>query len=406
MGVIIETPLSQAFREFIQSGKASGLLLILCTIASLVLANSPLGDGYVHFWHLNVAGLSLAHWINDGLMAIFFLLIGLELERELYDGELSDLRNALLPTIAALGGVVAPALIHYALNGGTPSQPGMGIPMATDIAFALAVLALLGRSVPASLKVFLVALAVIDDLAAIVVIAIFYTADLALPYLAAAFGLLLILALMNWRFGVRALTPYLCIGVLVWGCMLKSGVHATIAGVLLAFVIPYARGGRGDVGPSQRLEHTLHKPVGFGVLPLFALANTAIVLGADWAERLTSTNSLGIALGLLIGKPLGIVLLTYLSVASGICRLPLDLSWRHIAGAGMLGGIGFTMSIFISNLAFPQAPALIDASKVAILIASVASGLLGFIWLKAFGRPTDVDTNPDTVDLSAGPSHR
>lgn len=398
---IVEKKLSNTFRRFFQSEKAGGVLLLVCTIISLILANSPVGDQYLHFWHLKVAGLSVEHWINDALMAIFFLLIGLELERELYNGELSSLRNALLPIVAAAGGIAVPALIHFGFNGGTPTQAGIGIPMATDIAFALGVLALLGSRVPASLKVFLTALAVMDDLGAIVVIALFYTAELSFVYLLGALAVFGALLFMNRVLRVMSLIPYLLGGVLMWFLMLKSGVHATIAGVLLAFAIPFSPKQDDKASPSHRLEHVLHRPVAFVILPIFALANTGIVIGRDWAQELASSNSLGILTGLVIGKPLGITMLSLLAVAIGICKLPLDLRWRHVFGAGLLGGIGFTMSIFITNLAFTDEAEAINASKMAILLASLTAGVLGFVWLKLFGKPVASDVDMDTMDFES-----
>ena len=379
-------PLSSSFQRFFDSEKASGLVLIACTVVSLLLANSSHAAEYLAFWQVHVAGLSLAHWINDALMAIFFLLIGLELERELYSGELSSLQNALLPLVAALGGIVTPALIHYTLNAGTPGQPGIGIPMATDIAFALGALALLGARVPASLKVFVVAFAVIDDLCAIVIIAVFYSSGLSFAYLTAALAIWLLLVVMNRWLRWMALLPYLLGGALMWFLLLKSGVHATLAGVMLAFAIPYSATDADQASPSHRLEEFLHKPVAFVILPLFALANTAIAVGGQWMQELASSNSLGIMLGLLLGKPIGVSLICYLAVAVGLCRLPADLNWRHIVGAGLLGGIGFTMSIFISNLAFAGAAPVIDASKIAVLLASTLAGVLGFFWLQRVAR--------------------
>lgn len=396
---VIQRALSRSFTRFFQSKKAGGIVLIACTLLSLLLANSPLGADYLHVWHMNVFGMSVEHWVNDGLMAIFFLLIGLELERELYNGELSDIRNAMLPIVAAAGGIAVPALIHFLLNGGTPTQAGIGIPMATDIAFALGVLALLGSRVPASLKIFLTALAVMDDLGAIIVIAVFYTTELAGLYLLGALAVFVLLVFMNRRLRVMALAPYLVGGALMWFLMLKSGVHATIAGVLLAFAIPYSAREDDEESPSHRLEHVLHTPVAFLILPIFALANTGIVIGAGWTQELLSSNSLGIMGGLVLGKPIGIVLASLGAVALGLCRLPLDLNWKHVLGAGLLGGIGFTMSIFITNLAFVGSPELVNASKMAILLASVVAGTLGFIWLKLFGAPTAVDVDPDTMDL-------
>jgi NhaA family Na+:H+ antiporter len=397
----IQRALSQTFTRFFDSEKAGGIVLIGCTVMSLWLANSPFGQAYLHFWHVQVAGLSVELWVNDALMAIFFLLIGLELERELYSGELSNFRNALLPILAAAGGIAVPALIHFMLNQGLPSQPGMGIPMATDIAFALGVLALLGKRVPASLKVFLTALAVMDDLGAIMVIALFYTSGLSLAYLGAALGVFAILLLMNKRLRIVALTPYLVGGVLMWFLMLKSGVHATIAGVLLAFAIPYSHTEDDAASPSHRLEHVLHFPVAFVILPIFALANTGIVIGTGWMEELASSNSLGIMAGLVLGKPIGITLTCLAAVLLGVCRLPLDLNWRHVSGAGILGGIGFTMSIFITNLAFTASPSLVNASKMAILAASLTAGVIGFAWLKLFGQPTAADVDTGTMDFEA-----
>jgi NhaA family Na+:H+ antiporter len=319
-------------------------------------------------------------------MAIFFLLIGLELERELYSGELSNVQNALLPLFAAIGGLVAPALIHFSRNAGTPTQAGVGIPMATDIAFALGALAIIGNRIPASLKVFVVAFAVIDDLSAIVIIAAFYTAQLAVGYLAAALAVWLLLCGLNRLFRVMSLTPYLLGGALMWFLMLRSGVHATVAGVMLAFAIPFSSKDDDEKSPSHRLEHFLHKPVAFIILPIFALANTAVFVGPDWMQALSSANSVGIAAGLILGKPLGVTLLCYVAVASGLCRLPPELSWRHIVGAGILGGIGFTMSIFIANLAFAGTTETINASKMAILAASLTSGTIGFLWLRLLGQ--------------------
>ena len=399
-----EKRLSQTFKEFAESGKAGGVILILCTIASLLIANSAWGPNYLAIWHIVFAGLSVELWINDLLMAVFFLLIGLELQRELQNGELSNLRNALLPIVAAAGGICIPALIHFSLNHGTPAQPGMGIPMATDIAFALGVLALLGSRVPASLKIFLTALAVMDDLGAIIVIALFYTAELSFAYLIGALAVFGVLLLMNRRLRIMTLWPYLLGGALMWFLMLKSGVHATIAGVLLAFAIPYSALEDDGTSPSHRLEHALHKPVAFLILPVFALANTAIVIGAGWAGELLSPNSLGILLGLVAGKPVGIVLFTALAVITGLCRLPLDLAWRHIIGAGLLGGIGFTMSIFITNLAFTGHAEIINASKMAILSASVTAGVLGFVWLKLLGAPLADDPDTDTMDFDRDPA--
>ncbi len=397
----MQRKLSNTFQNFFASEKSSGMLLIICTVASLLLANSMVGAKYLGIWQSYVGGLSVEHWVNDALMAIFFLLIGLELERELYNGELSNFKNALLPIFAAVGGIAFPALFHFSLNAGTTTQAGIGIPMATDIAFALGVLALLGNRVPASLKIFLTALAVMDDLGAILVIAIFYTAQLSLLYLMGALAVFGLLVGMNYLGRVMSLVPYLLGGGLMWFLLLKSGVHATIAGVLLAFAVPFSAKEDDAESPSHRLEHWLHQPVAFVILPIFALANTGIVIGADWAQNLTSANSLGIIGGLVLGKPLGITLLSFAAVTLGICQLPLDLNWRHIFGAGLLGGIGFTMSIFITNLAFVGNLAMINASKIAILVASLTAGTSGLLWLKLFGKPTKSDVDMDTMDFDA-----
>jgi Na+:H+ antiporter, NhaA family len=398
---VVQRRLSKSFKRFFDSEKSSGILLIICTAVSLLLANSIFGANYLGIWHVYLGGLSVEHWVNDGLMAVFFLFIGLELERELYNGELSNFRNALLPIFAAAGGICLPALIHFGLNAGTPTQAGIGIPMATDIAFALGVLALLGSRVPASLKVFLTALAVMDDLGAIIVIAIFYTAELSVAYLIGALVVFGLLVAVNRLLRVMSLIPYLLGGALMWFLMLKSGVHATIAGVLLAFAIPFSAKEDDVESPSHKLEHLLHRPVAFVILPIFALANTGIVVGAGWAQNLTGANSSGIIAGLVLGKPLGITLLSFVAVSIGLCRLPLDLKWRHVFGAGLLGGIGFTMSIFITNLAFTGNAETINASKMAILLASLTAGTIGFLWLKLLGQPAASDVDMDTMDFPA-----
>jgi len=390
MGVV-QRKLTRSFQNFFNSEKSSGILLIFCTALSLALTNSIIGAQFLSIWQLNVGGLTIEHWINDGLMAIFFLLIGLELEREMYNGELSDIRNALLPIFAALGGIIVPALIYFTINSGAPTRAGAGIPMATDIAFALGVLAMLGSRVPDSLKIFLTALAVIDDLGAIVVIAIFYTAAVSPVYLIAAISIFGLLLVLNRVLGVMLLLPYLIGGIAMWILMMRSGVHASISGVLLAFAIPFSAREDDEASPSHTLEHFLHKPVAFLILPLFALANTGIVLGADGFSGLLSANSLGIAAGLVAGKPLGIMLLSFVAVGAGICRLPLDLNWKHIFGAGLLGGIGFTMSIFIANLAFAGDAAAINTSKMSILVASLTAGTAGFVWLRLLGERSATD---------------
>lgn len=372
--------LSKTFDAFFHSEKAGGIILLLVTILSLLLANSSIQTEYIDFWNTEIGHHSITHWINDGLMTIFFLLIGLELEREIYDGELSNIKNAILPIFGALGGMIVPAGIFLAFNYGTLTQNGAGIPMATDIAFAIGVLSLLGNRIPASLKIFLTALAVIDDLGAILVIAIFYTQTIAFDNLVIAFAIMGFLFILNRR-KVHHLAPYLIGGAFMWYFMLNSGVHATITGVLLAFVIPFGDGSSKTA--SYQLQHFLHKPVAFFILPLFAIANTCIAINSNWHEGLSHENSIGIILGLVIGKPLGIWFFSFLAVTLGICTLPKDLKWKNILGAGMLGGIGFTMSIFITLLAFKNdGEDIITYSKIAILIASLLSGTFGFLWLK------------------------
>ena len=370
--------LTRLFLDFFNSEKASGLILIVCTILSLLAANTFLGGHYLGFWNHHLAGHSIQHWINDGLMAIFFLLIGLELEREIYAGELADLKTASLPIIGALGGMLVPAFLYLTINLNTITHSGAGIPMATDIAFAVGILSLLGSRVPVSLKVFLTALAVIDDLGAILIIAFFYTSALVWTNLLIAlgiFGLLLVLK----RLKIYLLFPYLIGGLLMWYFMMNSGIHATITGVLLAFAIPF-RDGTAE-SPSSRLQHFLHRPVAFFILPLFALANTGIMLASDWQHNLAGPGSIGIFMGLVIGKPLGICLFSMAGVGLGLCSLPADMKWKHLVGAGFLGGIGFTMSIFIALLAYDDIE-LINSSKIAVLIASAIAGIIGYLWLR------------------------
>ncbi|MFT4095323.1 MAG: Na+/H+ antiporter NhaA [Niabella sp.] len=372
--------LTTLFKKFFESEQSGGLILIFCTLLSLIIANTSSGESYHHLWQMPFAGKNIEYWINDGLMTIFFLLIGLELEREIYIGELSKIKNALLPVFAAIGGMIVPAAIYFLLNAGTPTQPGTGIPMATDIAFALTVLSLLGKRVPASLKIFLAALAVIDDLGAILVIAIFYSKTLVWAYLAGALGIWLVLLLFN-RLKIYNLIPYLIGGVIMWWCMLHSGVHATITGVLLAFAIPFGNGSEKSI--SYILQDALHKPVVFIILPVFALANTAIIISPGISSLFYERYSLGIAAGLIIGKPLGIFLLTFIAVKSKTGRLPSDISWKLIAGTGFLGGIGFTMSIFIALLAFDDVH-LINNIKLVILLSSLFAGFAGYVLLRFF----------------------
>ena len=367
--------LSNLFAEFFHSEKFSGFLLIGCTAISLGIANSSWGPAYAELWHVSLGGMSFSHFINDALMAIFFLLVGLEIEREIYVGELSKFRQAILPIIAAIGGMVVPAGLHLLLNQGTPTASGAGIPMATDIAFALGILSLAGKAVPPALKVFLAALAIIDDLGAILVIAIFYSTGVSFTYLGAALAIFLLLFVAGKR-GVTNLWFFLVPGVVLWYCMYRSGIHATISGVLLAFAIPFGKGG--DESASAKLQRFLHPLVGYIIVPLFALANTGILLEAGLTQTLVSLNSLGIMAGLVIGKPVGIFIFSWLSVQLKMASLPQQVNWKHILAAGMLGGIGFTMSIFITLLAFPNEPTVVS-SKIAILLASLMAALGGLL---------------------------
>lgn len=372
---------TRLFLDFFKSEKFSGFLLIGCTALSLLVANSSWGESYAHFWHYPFAGLTVELWINDGLMAVFFLLVGLEIEREIYIGELSTFRLAILPIVAALGGMLVPAGIHLFLNNGTPTASGAGIPMATDIAFALGILSLAGKAVPPAIKVFLTALAIIDDLGAILVIALFYTEQLSILYLSIAlltFALLFFLGkkgiTRGWVYGIG--------GLVLWYCMFRSGVHATISGVLLAFAIPFGKGGNQSL--SARLQHFLHPIVAYFIVPVFALANTGIILSGEILHTLGSVNSLGIMMGLTLGKPIGIVLFSAVAVQIKTASLPSGVAWKHIMAAGMLAGIGFTMSIFITILAFPDS-ATIVSSKVAILVASLLSAFIGLFTFRLFG---------------------
>jgi len=370
--------LTKLFASFFESEKAGGLILLICTAFSLLISNTSFSESYFAIWHYPVANHSFEHWINDGLMAIFFLMIGLELEREVYIGELSKIKDAILPISGALGGMLFPALIFFLFNAGTKTQSGIGIPMATDIAFALGILSLVGNKVPNSLKVFLTALAVIDDLGAIIVIALFYTKTLYFTNLLISLAIFAGLLVLN-RLKVYQLWIYLVAGVFMWYFMLNSGVHATITGVLLAFAIPFQDGSENTI--SYKLQHFLHKPVVYIILPLFALCNTAIIIGPDWVHNFTEHYSLGIIFGLIIGKPLGIIIFSYLVIKFGLAKIPRDLNLKKLLGAGFLGGIGFTMSIFISLLAFEDAE-IINNAKFMILVASTLSGIIGFLWLK------------------------
>lgn len=369
------------FLEFIHDSRAIGIILLLCTFLSLLMANSGSSSAYLQFWntsvtHNNYLPHSMLHWINDGLMAIFFFLVGMEIKREMISGELASLKKSLLPVLAAAGGMIVPALIFIFFNTKTDYSHGWGIPMATDIAFSLGVASLLGKRVPLGLKVFLTALAIIDDLGAIITIAIFYSAALQWYYLLAAALLLIILLLLN-KFKIKFGWWNYLLGLALWFCIFNSGIHATIAGVLFAFTIP--------LNKLPSLEHKFHDAVNFLILPLFALANTAIIFPADISAAVSSSLSLGIIAGLLLGKPLGITFICFIAVKLNIAQLPSKTNWQKLLGAGILAGIGFTMSIFISMLAFDNA-AWQDISKIAVLAASLLAMLIGFLWLRFFTK--------------------
>jgi Na+:H+ antiporter, NhaA family len=422
------------FQDFAHKQSSGGILLIAATVVALVWANSPWGESYAALWHtkltIGVDGFSLSkdltHWINDGLMAVFFLVVGLEIKREVLVGELSSVRGAALPVAAAVGGAVVPAAIYLAFNAGTEGTAGWGIPMATDIAFALGVLALLGDRVPVTLKVFVTALAIVDDIVAVLVIAFFYTSEISWGALGVGSAFLAALVVAN-LLGVGRTLVYAVLGIGLWLAFLLSGVHATIAGVLLAFTVPaisfinpgaFLERGRyildrfeqaGEKGenvlaneerqaalhalnhatyklepPLHELEHTLHPWVVFAIMPVFALANAGVPLGGGIVEALTSPVALGIVAGLVLGKQLGVTLFAWLAVKSGISELPRGIGWRHVYGTGWLAGIGFTMSLFISDLAFSDG-SLVEIAKLGILAASLIAGVVGWTILRTVG---------------------
>ena len=393
------------FQKFFKLEEAGGILLIACTIVALVWANSPWAASYAALWGQELGfGIgsfelkkSLLHWINDGLMALFFFFVGLEIKREILIGELSSLRKAALPIAAAVGGMIVPALIYSAMNVGGTGARGWGIPMATDIAFALGILGLLGKRIPLGLTVFLAALAIADDVGAVVVIAVFYVAQMAWMPLVVAGGVVVLLMLAN-RLGVRNAFIYLLLGIVVWLCVLQSGVHASIAGVIVAMTIP-ARKRAGQIEtPLGRMEHALYPWVSFVIIPLFALANAGIVVGAGVSEALQSPVTLGVILGLALGKPIGITLFAWMVVKLRVASLPDAVSWRHLHGAAWLGGIGFTMSIFITTLAFTDGILVLEA-KVGVLVASVVSGVIGWLILRStnIATPSTVPTPTTTI---------
>ena len=419
------------FSKITQSESFAGILLLCCAVLAMIVANSPLSDTYAGLWKTQFGfsingtfiGMSLEHWINDVLMAFFFLVVGLEIKREVLFGELAGFKRAALPIIAALGGMVGPGLIYFALNGGTASEHGFGIPMATDIAFALGVLSTLGKRVSVSVKVFLVSLAVADDLGAIIVIALFYSSGIALEWLLVSAGIVAVLIILN-KMGIKALTPYMILGVFLWIAVHNCGVHATIAAVMLAFTIPVApridtlsfmeklknivshfqeaetkkdgillqneqlealhhlsKDKNAVQNPLLRLEHALAPYSNYLIMPIFAFANAGVTIGSN-IDFGVDYVFLGIFLGLVVGKPIGIFSFTFIAEKLGIAARPAGVSWVEIFGAGTLGGIGFTMSMFVTNLAFSGEHALIatDVAKISILIASLSAGILGSIF--------------------------
>ena len=423
---------STPFEHFIHAQTTTGIILMFMTILALILANSPLTENYAHFFHtkidLNIGSWELSHtihhWINDGLMATFFFIIGLEIKREILVGELSNIKVAILPILSAIGGMIFPALIYLSINSGTTGADGWGIPMATDIAFAISALVLLGKRIPPALVTFLVALAIVDDLGAVLVIALFYTEQIHMLPLALAGGSFLILVAFN-RFGIHMILPYFIIGLFMWLFMLESGIHATVAGVIAAMAIPSKpkeaphdfsqrtkkmlneydsypvctdhlihekqkaillniKDSINAIGtPASRLEHDLHLPVALIVIPLFALANAGIAI--DFSSISTTVMepvSMGIVTGLILGKVLGIFGVAWLAIQLKIATLPQGSTMNQVFGVAFLGGIGFTMSIFVADLAFIDTPELIFQAKVGILVASLFAGLFGYLWLR------------------------
>ena len=429
--------LLKPINEFLHQEASGGILLIICSVIALVWANSPWSDSYHHLWHtylsINIGTLlnlnySIHHWINDGLMAIFFFTVGLEIKRELLVGELSTIEKASLPIAGAIGGMVVPAFLYIIFNIGQEGANGWGIPMATDIAFVVGIMALLGPRIPLTLKIFVLALAIADDIGAVMVIAIFYTAEISVTALIIAGIVFIILALLN-KLGTKSLIPYTLLGIILWLAFLKSGVHATIAGILLAFTIPASSryntqkfsdkvkdlinkfdsiGDHGEnvlsnqerqtgvlaieescekvLTPLQRFEHGLHPWVAFLIIPVFALANAGVTLaGLDILAALFSQVSLGIIIGLFIGKQIGIFAFSFIAVKMKFASLPEGINWKNLYGAGILAGIGFTMSLFIAGLAFDN-PDMLDISKIGVLSGSWLSGIVGFMFLKTSSK--------------------
>lgn len=423
--------ITSPLQEFIHAETSGGIVLIICTVIALIWANSPFADSYHHLWHtyitFDIGGYtlkhSLHHWINDGLMVIFFFVVGLEIKRELLVGELSSAKKAALPVAGALGGMILPALIYFYFNGGKEGAAGWGIPMATDIAFVVGIMALLGSKFPFSLKIFILALAIVDDIGAVLVIAIFYTAEISFSALIIGAVIILLLIIFN-RMGVRSLIVYTITGIALWLAFLESGVHATVAGVLLAFTIPassrintknfttetkqlldeFDKSGEHSedvltnekrlavvqsiesncekiLTPLQRFEHLLHPWVAFFIMPVFALANAGVTIGSGFTDALINPISIGIILGLFFGKQIGIFGFSFVAIKLGLASKPEGVNYTKMYGAGILAGIGFTMSLFIANLAFPTEE-LLNIAKVGVLTASLIAGIVGFIVVK------------------------
>ncbi len=382
----------QALKKLLHSEAAGGILLGVAAILAMIVANSPLSAWYEAWLNtpvqVRIGALdidkNLLLWINDGLMAVFFLLVGLELKREMLEGALSNIKNVMLPAIGAVGGMLVPALIYVAFNWGDPvAMNGWAIPAATDIAFALGVLSLLGDRVPVALKVFLVSVAIFDDLGAIIIIALFYTSELSLGSLAVAFAVMPFLWWLNKR-GTTAFLPYILLGLIMWVAVLKSGVHATLAGVALAIFIPMRDPKNKEHSPLRDLEHSLHGGVIYFILPVFAFANSGLSFAGVGMDFLLHPVSLGIAAGLFLGKQIGIAIFCWLGVKLGLAALPGDVSWKQLYGAAIICGIGFTMSLFIGSLAFdPVATAGLFDERMGIILGSLLSGLMGYYFLKS-----------------------
>lgn len=382
--------LSLYFKKFFNNSQSSGIILIFCVLVSLIIANSSAAETFQQFLdqqvgtHLFGLEYPVGIWINDGLMAIFFLLVGLEIKRELVEGELSSFKNASLPIFAAVGGMLVPAVIYTLFNSGTEYSNGWGIPMATDIAFSLAIISMLGKKIPNSIKIFLAALAIVDDLGAILVIAIFYTEQIHWTYLLLSFGVTALLFLLNFL-KVTKIILYIIPGLFLWYFLHHSGIHATIAGVLLAFSIP-TNASNVEISPLEKLEHKLHIPVSFMIMPIFALTNTNITFSSDMVAGVTSTLGLGIICGLILGKLIGINLFSLLAIKLKLSSLPQNSNWTQMIGVGLLAGIGFTMSIFIALLSFKEQVVIQDEAKFAILIASFIAAVLGYMILSVSSK--------------------